>query len=79
MSAATSSPYQNIVSPQGSGGGGTLLWVRRGCAPVLGSFGLKILGLGYPFTGNFCDWGILSLGIFLDWGLLLYSKFCNGC
>ena len=35
------------------GGGGTSLWVRRGCAPVLGSFGLKILGLGYPFTGKF--------------------------
>ena len=31
--------------------------VRRGCAPVLDSFwivfGLKILGLGYTFTGKF--------------------------
>ena len=26
--------------------------VRRGCAPVLASFGLKIFGLGYIFSGN---------------------------
>ena len=27
--------------------------VRRGCVPVLGSFGLEIVGLGYAFTGEF--------------------------
>ena len=31
------------------GGGGTSLWVRRGCAPVLGSFWPENPGIGVSF------------------------------
>ena len=31
------------------GGGGTSLWVRRGCAPVLGSFWPENSGIGVSF------------------------------
>ena len=59
------------------GGGGVLYYrVRRECAPVLGSFWPENSGIGiYFLLKNFCDWGILSLGIFWAWNLLLYSKF----
>ena len=50
----------------GPGGGGTSLWVRRGCAPVLGSFWPENSGIGVSFY-----WKISVIGG--------YSKFCNGC
>ena len=42
--------FSCIWSP---GGGGTSLWVRRGCAPVLGSFWPENSGIGVSFTGKF--------------------------
>ena len=52
------------------GGGGTSLWVRRGCAPVLGSFWPENSGTGVSFYWKISvigDWGILLLGIFWNW------------
>ena len=39
-------PLYSLVIP---GGGGTSLWVRRGCAPVLGSFWPENSGIGVSF------------------------------
>ena len=39
-------PHFTLSSP---GGGGTSLWVRRGCAPVLGSFWPENSGIGVSF------------------------------
>ena len=41
------------------GGGGTSLWVRRGCAPVLGSFWPENSGIGVSFY-----WKISVIGVF---------------
>ena len=50
--------------------------VRRGCAPVLGSFWPENSGIGI-----YLYWKMSVVGIYFqlefswDWGLLLYSKF----
>ena len=41
------------------GGGGTSLWVRRGCAPVLGSFWPENSGIGVSFY-----WKISVIGVY---------------
>ena len=59
------------------GGGGTSLWVRRGCAPVLGSFWPENSGIGVSFY-----WEISVIGVYFHSefsGIGGYSKFCNGC
>ena len=59
------------------GGGGTSLWVRRGCAPVLGSFWPENSGIGVSFY-----WNISVIGLYFHSefsGIGGYSKFCNGC
>ena len=59
------------------GGGGTSLWVRRGCAPVLGSFWPENSGIGVSFY-----WKISVIGVYFHSefsGIGDYSKFCNGC
>ena len=59
------------------GGGGTSLWVRRGCAPVLGSFWPENSGIGVSFY-----WKISVIGAYFHSefsGIGGYSKFCNGC
>ena len=61
----------------GSPGGGTSLWVRRGCAPVLGSFWPENSGIGVSFY-----WKISVIGVYFHSefsGIGGYSKFCNGC
>ena len=58
-------------------GGGTSLWVRRGCAPVLGSFWPENSGIGVSFY-----WKISVIGVYFHSefsGIGGYSKFCNGC
>ena len=58
-------------------GGGTSLWVRRGCAPVLGSFWPENSGIGVSFY-----WKISVIGAYFHSefsGIGGYSKFCNGC
>ena len=58
-------------------GGGTSLWVRRGCAPVLGSFWPENSGIGVSFY-----WKVSVIGIYFHSefsGIGGYSKFCNGC
>ena len=40
-------------------GGGTSLWVRRGCAPVLGSFWPENSGIGVSFY-----WKISVIGVY---------------
>ena len=40
--------FDRLVMARG-GGGGTSLWVRRGCAPVLGSFWPENSGIGVSF------------------------------
>ena len=60
-----------------SPGGGTSLWVRRGCAPVLGSFWPENSGIGVSFY-----WKISVIGVYFHSefsGIGGYSKFCNGC
>ena len=60
-----------------SRGGGTSLWVRRGCAPVLGSFWPENSGIGVSFY-----WKISVIGVYFHSefsGIGGYSKFCNGC
>ena len=57
--------------------GGTSLWVRRGCAPVLGSFWPENSGIGVSFY-----WKISVIGVYFHSefsGIGDYSKFCNGC
>ena len=59
------------------GGGGTSLWVRRGCAPVLGSFWPENSGIGVSFY-----WKISVIGLYFHSefsGIGGYSKFCNWC
>ena len=59
------------------GGGGSSLWVRRGCAPVLGSFWPENSGIGVSFY-----WKISVIGVYFHSefsGIGSYSKFCNGC
>ena len=61
----------------GARGGGTSLWVRRGCAPVLGSFWPENSGIGVSFY-----WKISVIGVYFHSefsGIGGYSKFCNGC
>ena len=61
----------------GGGGGCTSLWVRRGCAPVLGSFRTENSGIGVSFY-----WKISVIGVYFHSefsGIGGYSKFCNGC
>ena len=49
-------------------------WVRSGCAPVLGSFWpKKFWDWDILLLVNFCDWGILSLGI-SGIGVYCYTK-----
>ena len=58
-------------------GGGTSLWARRGCAPVLGSFWPENSGIGVSFY-----WKISVIGVYFHSefsGIGGYSKFCNGC
>ena len=58
-------------------GGGTSLWIRRGCAPVLGSFWPENSGIGVSFY-----WKISVIGVYFHSefsGIGGYSKFCNGC
>ena len=58
-------------------GGGTSLWVRRGCAPALGSFWPENSGIGVSFY-----WKISVIGVYFHSefsGIGDYSKFCNGC
>ena len=60
-----------------SPGGGTSIWVRRGCAPVLGSFWPENSGIGVSFY-----WKISVIGVYFHSefsGIGDYSKFCNGC
>ena len=57
--------------------GGTSLWVRRGCAPVLGSFWPENSGIGVSSY-----WKISVIGVYFHSefsGIGDYSKFCNGC
>ena len=57
--------------------GGTSLWIRRGCAPVLGSFWPENSGIGVSFY-----WKIAVIGVYFHSefsGIGGYSKFCNGC
>ena len=59
------------------GEGGTSLWVRRGCAPVLGSFWPENSGIGVSSY-----WKISVIGVYFHSefsGIGDYSKFCNGC
>ena len=63
--------------PTTPGGGGTSLWVRRGCAPVLGSFWPENSGIGVSFY-----WKISVIGVYFHSefsGIGGYSKFCNRC
>ena len=71
-------PYmtESVVPPL-PGGGGNSLWVRRGCAPVLGSFWPENSGIGVSFY-----WKISVIGVYFHSefsGIGGYSKFCNGC
>ena len=73
------SRFQGIMAPQSHdpGGGGTSLWVRRGCAPVLGSFWPENSGIGVSSY-----WKISVIGVYFHSefsGIGDYSKFCNGC
>ena len=68
---------QGVESFPSRGGGGTSLWVRRGCAPVLGSFWPENSGIGLSFY-----WKISVIGVYFHSefsGIGGYSKFCNGC
>ena len=69
---------RSTMDPPGPrGGGGTSLWVRRGCAPVLGSFWPENSGIGVSFY-----WKISVIGVYFHSefsGIGGYSKFCNGC
>ena len=68
---------ENSTFECGPGGGGTSLWVRRGCAPVLGSFWPENSGIGVSFY-----WKISVIGVYFHSefsGVGDYSKFCNGC
>ena len=51
-------------------GGGTSLWVRRGCAPVLGSFWPENSGIGVSFYWKISVIGVYFHSEFWDWGLL---------
>ena len=67
----------NFLNRNPRGGGGTSLWVRRGCAPVLGSFWPENSGIGVSFY-----WKISVIGVYFHSefsGIGGYSKFCNGC
>ena len=46
------------------GGGGTSLWVRRGCAPVLGSFWPENSGIGVSSY-----WKISVIGVYFHSGI----------
>ena len=48
----------SLESFRGGGGGGTSLWVRRGCAPVLGSFWPENSGIGVSFHSEFSGIGV---------------------
>ena len=68
---------QNGTETGNMPGGGTSLWVRRGCAPVLGSFWPENSGIGVSFY-----WKISVIGVYFHSefsGIGGYSKFCNGC
>ena len=68
--------FKEMPSSSG-GGGGTSLWVRRRCAPVLGSFWPENSGIGVSFY-----WKISVIGVYFHLefsGIGGYSKFCNGC
>ena len=69
-------PQAENFIPVPPGGGGTSLWVRRGCAPVLGSFWPENSGIGVSFY-----WKISEIGVYFHSefsGIGDYSKFCNG-
>ena len=73
---APSNLLKNVASI-GPGGGGTSLWVRRGCAPVLGSFWPENSGIGVSSY-----WKTSVIGVYFHSefsGIGDYSKFCNGC
>ena len=59
----------HFCSDHTPGGGGTSLWVRRGCAPVLGSFWPENSGIGVvPRVGNL----LLEISVI---GVYLHSEF----
>ena len=76
--------YQCLIGSHGlhsalipEGGGGTSLWVRRGCAPVLGIFWPENSGIGISSY-----WKIAVIGVYFHSefsGIGGYSKLCNGC
>ena len=53
------------------GGGGTSLWVRRGCAPVLGSFWPENSGIGVSFY-----WKISVIGVYFHSEFTRIGVYC---
>ena len=51
--------YRDVSGIFPWGGGGTSLWVRRGCSPVLGSFWPENSGIGVSF-----HWKISVIGVY---------------
>ena len=56
------------------GGGGTSLWVRRGCAPVLGSFWPENSGIGVSFYWKISVIGVYFHSEFSGIGVYCYTQ-----
>ena len=56
------------------GGGGTSLWVRRGCAPVLGSFWPENSGIGVSFYWKISVIGVYFHSEFSGIGVYCYAQ-----
>ena len=55
-------------------GGGTSLWVRRGCAPVLGSFWPENSGIGVSFYWKISVIGVYFHSEFSGIGVYCYTQ-----
>ena len=62
-----------LHEPRG-GGGGTSLWVRRGCAPVLGSFWPENSGIGVSFYRKISVIGVYFHSEFSEIGVYCYTQ-----
>ena len=56
------------------GGGGTSLWVRRGCAPGLGSFWPENSGIGVSFYWKISVIGVYFHSEFSGIGIYCYTQ-----
>ena len=65
-------PYRGGVLSRG--GGGTSLWVRRGCAPVLGSFWPENSGIGVSFYWKISVIGVYFHSEFSGIGVYCYAQ-----